>query len=426
MMATGAIALGIDVGTSGVRVAALGRGSGVLGGHGVRFADLGGDPRHPALWWQATCLAMDGTLAGIDRERVAAVAVDGTSGSLLAVESDGSPRGRVLMYDEAVDDAALVARVADRLPATSAAGGATSGLVKALVLAGAGAARIVHQADWIAGRLGGDFATTDANNALKTGFDALEDRWPDWLEELGLDLDLLPTVRVPGTPRECLLPAIAARFSLPATVRLVAGTTDGCASFLATGASEPGEAVTALGSTLVLKVLSDVPLSAPDIGLYSHRVGDVWLAGGASNSGGRVLAAHFDSEALESLSARIDPEQDSGLDYYPLPSPGERFPISDPDYPPRIAPRPADDARFLHGLLEGMARIEVLGYARLAELGAPPLRCVRTVGGGATNPVWTRLRERLVGVPFVAADSTEAAVGTARLALRGLSRPERP
>ena len=309
------------------------------------------------------------------------------------------------------------------MPSTSAAGGATSGLAKALLLAVRRPARILHQADWIVGRLGGDFAASDANNALKTGFDPVAHVWPDWLERVGMDTALLPRVYVPGTPLGTLSQATAARFGLPPETRLFAGTTDGCASFLATGALEPGEAVTALGSTLVLKVLSERPLFAPEYGLYSHRVGDVWLAGGASNSGGRVLARHFDAATLERLSTRIDPERDSGLDYYPLVEPGERFPVSDPTLAPRLDPRPADDARFLHGLLEGIARIEARGYARLVEIGAPPIRSVRSVGGGAGNPAWARLRQRMLGVPLLPALSSEAAVGTARLALRALSHP---
>ena len=40
----------------------------------------------------------------------------------------------------------------------------------------------------------------------------------------------------------------AERFGLSKSCLVVAGTTDGCASFLATGASAPGDAVTALGS----------------------------------------------------------------------------------------------------------------------------------------------------------------------------------
>jgi sugar (pentulose or hexulose) kinase len=45
------------------------------------------------------------------------------------------------------------------------------------------------------------------------------------------------------------------------------------------------------------------------------------------------------------------------------------------------------------------------------------LRSVRTVGGGARNPAWTRIRQRALGVDFPAARSVEAAVGTAALVL---------
>ena len=60
------------------------------------------------------------------------------------------------------------------------------------------------------------------------------------------------------------------KFGLSPMTVICAGTTDGCASFLATGASEIGDAVTALGSTLVIKQLSDRPINAPDYGVYSH------------------------------------------------------------------------------------------------------------------------------------------------------------
>ena len=74
---------------------------------------------------------------------------------------------------------------------------------------------------------------------------------------------------------------------------LHAGTTDGCASFLATGASEVGDGVTALGSTLVLKLACAAPINSSTYGIYSHRVLGFWLAGGASNSGGAVIRSLF-------------------------------------------------------------------------------------------------------------------------------------
>jgi sugar (pentulose or hexulose) kinase len=116
----------------------------------------------------------------------------------------------------------------------------------------------------------------------------------------------------------------------------------------------------------------------------------------------------------------IDPAQKLGLDFYPLLRPGERFPINDPHYAPRLTPRPADDVLFFHAILEGMTEIERLGYQRLHELGSPALKSLRTVGGGARNPAWSKMRALAMSVEMIAAKSTEAAVGTAALVISEL------
>ena len=67
-------------------------------------------------------------------------------------------------------------------------------------------------------------------------------------------------------------------------------------------------------------------------------------------------------------------------------------------------------------MLEGMARIENNGYRRLAELGTPFPVSVRTVGGGAGNAAWTRIRARELQIPMVSPRHTEAAYGAALLA----------
>lgn len=415
-----ALAVGIDVGTSGVRAVAMDANGTVQAQASAAMADFGGDARDPAAWWAATQQALTTMLGATDPSRVAALAVDGTSGTLLAVDKSGAPVSSGRMYNDAVADPAILASIAAHAPPTSAAHGPTSGLAKLIRLQDiAGAARVVHQADWVSGRFSGRFDVTDENNALKTGYDPVARRWPDWMHGTAAKIELLPRVRPPGMPIGPILADIADAFGLPRSTLIVAGTTDGCASFLATGASEPGEAVTALGSTLTLKLLSERPLFAPEYGLYSHRIGDSWLAGGASNTGGAVLAHFFSAERVAELSAGLDPARPTGLDYYPLLKPGERFPLNDPGHAPRISSRPRDDARFLQGLLEGIAAVEALGYRRLAELGGPPLRSVRSVGGGAKNAAWTAIRARLLGVPLIPAAAEEAAAGTARLALQG-------
>jgi hypothetical protein len=370
-----ALALGIDVGTSGARVVAMAPDFSIVAQASAAMSDFGDDWRDPAVWWQAVEHALDRVLAGIDRTRVRALAVDGTSGTVLPVDRDGAPLAAALMYNDPVGDAAMLAAIKAHAPAESAAHGATSGLAKLMqVQSAAKASHVLHQADWIAGRFSGRFDVSDENNALKTGYDPVARRWPDWIARTGADASLLPQVVPPGTPTGTLTSAVAERFGLPREVVVVSGTTDGCASFLATGATGPGDGVTALGSSLTIKLLSDAPVFAPQYGIYSHRVGAGWLAGGASNTGGKVLAQFFTGDRIAELSETIDPAVSTGLDYYPLLAKGERFPIADPQMQPRLAPRPENDATFLAGMLEGIAGIEALAYARLAELGAPKLR----------------------------------------------------
>lgn len=90
-----------------------------------------------------------------------------------------------------------------------------------------------------------------------------------------------------------------------------------------------------MGSTLAIKLLSTTRIEDARFGVYSHRLDDKWLVGGASNTGGAVLRQIFTDEQLEKLSEQIDPMEASPLDYYPLQSVGERFPVADPNKAPR-------------------------------------------------------------------------------------------
>lgn len=410
--------LGIDVGTSGVRAV-------VLDAEGQPCA-VAAQPlveQSPASWWSKIEQVLDTLRARAPFDKVGALAIDATSSTLLSCDSQGHPHGPVLMYSDcrASDQARHISGIA---PAESGAHGASSSLAKLLWLRDHGylAARdrVVHQADWLAGRFLGCYAHSDENNALKLGYDPVARCWPDWLAKLGIEESRLPRVVPAGT---CLGPVsteMRERFKLPRGCQVAAGTTDSTAACLAAGIQAPGDAVTVLGSTLVVKILAEAPVFAPEFGVYSHRINDRWLVGGASNTGGAVLRQFFTDSELARLSRCIDPDTDSGLDYYPLTAPGERFPLNDPALAPRLAPRPENDAEFLKGLLEGIARIEATAYARLEELGAPAVQRIYTLGGGAHNPAWTRMRTRLLGVPILEARHEQAAVGSALLARRCL------
>ncbi len=417
---------GIDAGTSGIRLV-------LIDAMGTIYHEAAQPlsrstraglhhEQDPLDWWNKTRSLLQGIPESL-KPAVRALAIDGTSGTLLACDKNGTPLHPALMYDDAraSDQAERISAVA---PRDSAAHGPTSGLAKLIWYQESLDQTQYHfalnQADWLLGQVTGCFGISDENNCLKLGYDPSARRWPEWLNELGVDASRLPVVHEPGTAIMPVDPACAEELGLPANMMTCSGTTDSIAAFLATGAAQAGDAVTSLGSTLAIKVLCNEPLFDPEAGIYSHRLWDQWLVGGASNSGGAALLKHFSLEEIRELSQKIDPSRPSGLDYYPLPGKGERFPTYDPDKSSMTTPRPPDDALFLQGLLEGIAHIEKKAYEHLQALGAPTLEKVITVGGGSTNALWTRIRQDILKVPVETAECDQAAYGTALLARRGI------
>jgi sugar (pentulose or hexulose) kinase len=396
--------IGLDLGTSGVRAVAVDASGQILGMGAAKLpptkATGARREQSPEDWWNGCRAALDELGEKIDLSGAKAIAVDATSGTILPVDHYNRPLAPARMYDDA-DTGELAAQIKTLAPRESAAHGATSPAARALEWTKLPRLHcIVHQADWINGCLGATNWQTDENNALKTGYDPVSRTWPDWLRAFGLSPGILPEVVPVGTPIGHVSGQAAIALGIPEGITIAAGTTDGCATFLASGASEPGEASTALGSTIVLKLLSDRPIFAPELGIYSHRIGDTWLAGGASNCGGKTLLQFFSKAQLASLESSLDTSKPTGTDYYPLPSVGERFPVSDPNLAPRLTPRPTDDAVFLQGIYEAFARVEQTGFAKLAELGGPTLRSIRHAGGGSKSAAWMSLRAKSLGVPL--------------------------
>jgi len=417
--------IGIDLGTSGCRAVAIDiNGAVVASSMEVMPASVRYNARseqQPRYWWDAVRHVLSGILEQIPAKNVSAIAIDGTSGTVFLIDDHGNPLGPALMYDDARSQAEA-AHIATVAPDTSAAHGPTSGLAKLLYLQqqpfAHAAKHVVHQADWVGGQLCGHFGTSDENNCLKLGYDVVHRRWPEWFTTLKVRTELLPKVVAAGTAIGTIDNTIGNQFELHPGTQIVAGTTDGVAAFLATGANTIGDGVTSLGSTLVLKILSENPVFSPQHGVYSHRFGNQWLAGGASNSGGKVLLHYFTQPQLDRMTPLLRPKQPTGLDYYPLSSRGERFPLNDPAMMPRLSPRPQNDVVFFQGILEGIARIEADGYRLLADLGAPYPVSIRSVGGGARNQAWTKIRENLLKAPMLNAVHDQAAYGTALLALQ--------
>ena len=262
------------------------------------------------------------------------------------------------------------------------------------------------------GWLLGDWSWGEEGNNLRLGWDLLSNQWSGGIGRASW-ASALPTVIPSGQLVGPIGPAAAAELKLPANCQIVSGTTDANAAVLA---AEPqaGDGVAVLGTTLVLKQFAPEPLSGP--GINNHRIAGRWLVGGASNAGGGVLRQFFSDEQLEELSRQINPERSTGLSLRPLPHKGERFPIDDPELEPVLEPRPVSDALYLQALLEGLSNIERQGWQRLEELGAPKVQRVLSVGGGANNPQWRALRQKLLNKPVLNRSKASPAAAMARLA----------
>lgn len=422
------LALGLDLGSSGLRLALAEAG----GAGSARLLTETGSP-YPGNFnepesWRKGLIALVQRLPAEVRRRVNAIAIDGTSGTLLLCRPDGrmlpGALGQALPYHQACPEQREPARQLcgdDTSPAASASGS----LARALDLlhrahpTGEGQDLLLrHQADWLMGWLLGDWRWGEEGNNLRLGWDLERQTWSGAIAAQPWSA-ALPQICPSGAILGQLSRDAAAQLDLPSHCLVVAGSTDANAAVLAADPQE-GDGICVLGTTLVLKQFCPAPIKAP--GVSSHRLDGRWLVGGASNAGAGILRRFYSDAQITELSRQIDPQRPTGLDLLPLPAPGERFPVDDPDLQPRLQPRPVSDALYLQALLEGLTALEVRGWQRLRQLGAPPLRRVITLGGGAHNPQWRQLRQRALGVPVLNRPNLSAALGMAQLALRAQAR----
>jgi sugar (pentulose or hexulose) kinase len=432
--------IGLDLGTGGVRAMAVTSSGEVAAEAAVAFdpALLAAQPgRHeqPAdAWWQATCRA---TAMLVDRlraaghrpEQLAAMAVDGTSGTVVPLDAGGQPLRPAMMYNDPRATAE-----ADRLNALAGdfcrklgyRFGSSFALAKILWLQGnepecfRRTKVFVHQADYVVGQLSGVPPRTDYSNALKTGYDLVGDEWPRWIEQLPGVRERLPAVVAPGTPIGTVTSGSSAQTGLPAGMPVVAGATDGVAAFLASGASRPGDYNTSLGTTLIFKGISRRICRHPQGLIYCHKLpGGLWLPGAASNTGGEWIGVMFpgwDPAAMDAAAASHLP---SLVPVYPLTRIGERFPFLCPTARGFFAEEPAAPAARYAAALQGVAFLERLAYDVLDEAAGTVGGEVYSTGGGSRSEVWLRCRANATGRTIHRPACAESAFGAAVLAASG-------
>jgi len=426
-----AVYLGIDLGTQGCRAMAVREDGVVISSSSVPLdADVGGLPagwseQDPARWWPCVRRSIRTAIRPV-HEKVAAVCVDSTSGTILAVDRKGRPLGNAIMYNDGrAKEAAAIASEAGRdlerkLGYRINASFAVAKLVwlrrnrRALFES---AETFVHAADYVSGKLVGQWRHTDHTNALKSCFDLIDYRWPDFLQEIGIPPEKMPEVVPPGQVIGHVTPRASGETGVAEGTPVLAGLTDGCASQIASGAAGLGDWETTLGTTLVMKGVTENLMKDPEGRIYSHLHPErLWMPGGASNTGGECLRKAFpraDLEALDREAAKIVP---TPLVAYPLARRGERFPFVAPEAEGFLVGQPRNEVERYASYLEGVAYLERMAYDTMQALGARVGQAIYTAGGGAKSGVWLQIRANVLSRRVLRPAVPEAAMGVAILA----------
>ena len=436
----GDLLIGVDLGTGGVRSMAVDVSGEVVASstvslEGATVVDEGGiHEQSPLFWWEATCRGGRGLMGklasgGIPKDNLKGLAVDGTSGTVVFLDRIGEPLRPGIMYNDArsgeeadgLND--LAAGFCEKLGYRFAASFALAKIDWVRRNESESFEKTVcclHQGDFIEGRLCGEFGLSDYSNALKTGYDLVEEEWPDWIGNLPGVRERLPRVVAPGMQIGQVCGVAAEQTWLPEGLPVVAGATDGTAACVASGVRRPGDYNTTLGTTLVFKGISEKLGRHPKGLIYSHKLpGGLWLPGAASNTGGEWIEAEFPGADLGKMDAAARERFPSACVAYPLARRGERFPFLAEEAEGFCIPELWDDIERYAAYLQGTALVERMAYEVIDKVAGTSGGEVYSTGGGSRSDVWMQCRADVTGRTVHRPAVPESAFGSAVLAAAG-------
>lgn len=423
--------LGIDIGTQGARVVLVDEQGEPIGASETVFP-LNDDSRQeqsPQEWWDACLSSLKKLIAEvkgtIDVNEIKAVAVTSTSGTVIPLDADNKPLHNAIMYSDkrsAEQGKGCEVAALKYHPYGFTAFNSSCGLSKMIWFGdeypdkAKKIAKWIHAADYVTGMLSGKWGITDYTNAFKSGYDVSNYAWPQYLyQQLPLKKEWLPEVLPSGTVIGAIDPAVAQSTGLSADVKVTVGITDGCASQIASGAMNPGDWNTTIGTTLVIKGVTKNEVVDPLGRIYSHRhpLG-YWMPGGASNTGADWITNEFteDLAELNQLAQALIP---TSYISYPLRQNGERFPFIAPQAK-GFEPGGLTIAERFTANMEGVAYMERYAFELIESLSGEKVNAVFTAGGGSNSDAWLTIRASVLNLPVYKMKHVSGAVGAAILA----------
>lgn len=446
----GALFLGLDVGTSGVK-AILVREDGEVAASALTPLALstpqpGWAEQDPDAWWEATITSIRQLRAEMPDARIVSVGISGQMHSSVFLDRAGEVIRPALLWCDGrtTEQCAEITRRAggeDRLRdwvRNPALEGFT--LPKVLWLrqrepeAYSRLATVLLAKDFIRYRLTGALATEPSDASGTLMYDPANLRWSDdILNAVGVPRALLPEV---GGSSEVLgtVTADAARLTgLDAGTPVVGGGADNACGAAGVGVVTPGEAVASWGTSGTVLAPTAQPLVDPGLRAHTfgHVVPGVWYlmgvvlsAAGAFNWYHQQLARELDESgasrrALDAEAASVPPGAE-GVTFLPYLQ-GERTPHRDASARGAFVGLSLAHTRahLTRAVLEGVCFALRDSVAILQELGLSPHSLLLT-GGGAKSPFLQRLQAEVFGLPVGTVNREEGpAYGAALLAAVG-------
>lgn len=428
--------LGIDLGTSGVKVVLIDQAHQILGtGHArltVQNPQPGWSEQQPQDWIDATRAALADL--GQPLDRVAGIGLSGQMhGAVCLDASDQVLRPAILWNDGRASDEAAVL---DADPQFRSVTGN-------IVFAGFTAPKLVwmqqHEPDlfdrvrrvllpkdylrlWLTGE-----AISDMSDASGTAwFDPARRDWSDdLLSATGMDRRMMPALAEGSAVAGHLRADLAAELGLPAGIPVAGGAGDNAATAIGAGITGPGPGLVSLGTSGVIFAATDRFLPAPETAIHAfcHALPGQWHQMGVILSAAGCLEwwSGIAGRSAAELLAELDPKatEPGRIAFWPYLT-GERTPLNDPAQRAGFTGISSRSTRpqMTRAVLEGvaLALAENMQALRAAGGGADALIAM---GGGARSDLWLSMLAQATGVPVLrpAGAETGAGFGAARLGL---------
>lgn len=405
--------VGIDLGTSGVKVAAVdadGRlASKATAPYALDTPRPGWAEQDPGRWWDATVQAIQRLTVDIDARRVRAIGLSGQMHTLVLLDEADRPVRPAIGWAD-TRTGTQVGRMRERLPRETLVGAlgnppATGFTAPSLMWvkehdasAYRAAAKLCLAKDYVRLRLTGAWATDPSDASATLLFDTFRREWSqEVLDALELDVALLPPVHASGEVAGELFPDVAATVGLAPGTPVATGAGDQAAAATGCGLVDPGPMLVTLGSGGQVFTPLAAPAADPQlrVHLFCHAVPDRWHLQGAVKNVGVALdwvrrTLGWSWEELYGRAAEV-PAGAEGVTFLPYLT-GERTPYMDPRARAAwsglaLSHTPAHMAR---AAIEGTAYAVADAVEACTKVSGEPSEIALT-GGGAEHPLPRRI-----------------------------------